>query len=130
MKTKTQYTILVIFALCLAFSSCKKNDTVADTKKVSIIGKWNMVRYYDKNDPSDSEPFRAGSYMLFSESSIYFNFAQDNDPFETFIAPYVRDGNKLRLYNGYFEIVKATPTQLILDEYEDSDYESTIELSK
>lgn len=137
MKTKIRHTILAIFALCFAFSSCKKNDSATDTKKDSIIGKWNMVRNYNKNNPTQySATYRAGSYMLFSESSIYSYWAEDNDPFASFTAPYVRDGNKLRFSNGYLEIVKATSTQLILDEYEGPNnngsvsYQSTLELSK
>lgn len=137
MKTKIQHTILAIFILCLAFSSCKKNEAVADTKKDSIIGKWNMVRYYNKSNPTQNlATYKAGSYMLFSESSIYSYFAENNDPFSSFTAPYVREGNKLRFFNGYLEIIKLTSTQLILDEYEGPNnngsisYQGTSELSK
>lgn len=123
----------IILFLSIFLFSCKKEEP--GPENATLIGKWNLVRNYDKNYPTQNQfSFRQGSYISFSESGIYAYFAEGSDPFESETWTYVREGKKLQMSGEYWEIAKITPTSLVLDMYEEDttgfEYYGTLELSK
>jgi hypothetical protein len=116
-----------LFVILLIFASCKK-----DVSKASIIGKWTLVHFYDKSDPTDIEPYGTGSYMDISEANIYAYYKEDGAlNFTSFTAPYVREGSKLKFSgNESWEITTLTSKDLVFDIYDGTSYDGTLVLKK
>lgn len=123
----TKIFLLVSLTLCIA--SCKK-----DNNPPSILGKWNLIKVYEKSDPTlTQELFRTGSYLSFSNTTIISYAAFDQDPFETGTVNYTQINDRIIVENdnGYIKIAQLTANKLLLESYTDLDsYINTIELTR
>ena len=116
--------VLLIFSFVLF--SCEKNTNTA-----SILGKWNLLHKYEKNNLTDLESYRTGSYINFSEDVYYAYYAEEGDPFNSYTASFIREGNKLKFTgNESWEITKVSSNELTFDVYYNAVYELTLVLKK
>ena len=124
--------IFLISILFLIYSCSKDSSTSNNTQ--SISGRWKMIKAYDKNSPNSSPNlFKSSSYADITENSFAFHWTDSipsNSNPQHLQFSYTKDGTKLYVSQGYFNIDLISSSQLILSEYDPSGYAETILLTK
>jgi len=126
---------LLLVSLILSINSCSKDSsgTSAITTQ-EIIGRWKMIKAYDKNSSNTTANlFKSSSYADITANTIAFHYTDSlpqNSSLQNLQVPYTKDGTKLYSLYGYFNIDQISTSQLILSEYDQGGYAETILFTK
>jgi hypothetical protein len=125
--------IFLISILFLIYSCSKDSSTSNNTQ--SISGRWKLIKAYDKNFPNSIEQnlYKSSSYAIITENSCAFHWTDSipsNSKPQHLQFSYTKDGTKLYVSYGYYNIDLISSSQLILSGYDSSGYAQTILLTK